>query len=84
MLAYLLLTLWVQQLVALSPVVDLGYAQYRGTESNSVIRWAGMRYARSVSRNDGMRFTAPQDPLPERPGQIVDANEVRFEGNAQR
>jgi hypothetical protein len=73
----ILLTLCVQQLVALDLVVDLDYAKYRGTEcGHGVLRWAGMRYARSVSRIDGNRFTAPKDPLPERPGHIIDANEV--------
>lgn len=75
-LFFLLLALCVQQLVAVDPVVDLGYAKYRGTTNgNGVIRWAGMRYARSVSRVDGTRFTAPQDPLPERIGQVVDASD---------
>ncbi|OAL50256.1 triacylglycerol lipase-like protein [Pyrenochaeta sp. DS3sAY3a] len=58
--------------VALNETVDLGYARYRGKDiGNGVLRWAGMRYARSVSRVDGLRFTAPQDPLDER--NIVDA-----------
>ncbi|KAF2273306.1 alpha/beta-hydrolase [Westerdykella ornata] len=71
------LALCVRRLIAVDPVVDLGYAQYRGVYqgNGSVIRWAGMRYARSVSRVDGLRFTAPQDPLPERPGIVVDASE---------
>lgn len=52
---------------ALDTVIDLGYAKYRGKDlENGVMRWSGMRYARSVSRVDGMRFAAPQDPLPER------------------
>lgn len=78
-LLVLLLAFCVQRLLAVRPVVDLGYAQYRGVYYNngSVIRWAGMRYARSVSRVDGLRFTAPQDPIPERPGMVVDASEVR-------
>lgn len=61
--------------VALNETVDLGYARYRGKDiGNGVLRWAGMRYARSVSRVDGLRFTAPQDPLDER--NIVDATKV--------
>ncbi|KAH7117122.1 Alpha/Beta hydrolase protein [Dendryphion nanum] len=71
----LLLALCVQQFVSADLVVDLDYAKYRGTDlQNGVARWAGMRYARSVSRVDGMRFAAPQDPLPERMGLVVDAS----------
>ncbi|KAK7177741.1 secreted lipase-like protein 1 [Paraphaeosphaeria sporulosa] len=63
----LLLALCVQQLVAVERVVDLGYAKYRGLISdNDVTRWAGIRYARSPSRLNGLWFTAPQDPLPEK------------------
>jgi carboxylesterase type B len=76
-LIFLLLALCVQQLVAVDPVVDLGYAKYRGVQqSNGLIRWQGMRYARSVSRVDGRRFSPPEDPLPERVGTVVDANNV--------
>ncbi|KZM21516.1 uncharacterized protein EKO05_0006255 [Ascochyta rabiei] len=51
---------------AVDVTVDLGYARYRGKDiGNGVHRWAGMRYARSVSRVDGLRFTAPQEPLEE-------------------
>lgn len=61
-----------QHAVALNETIDLGYARYRGKDiGNGVMRWAGMRYARSVSRVDGLRFTAPQDPIDER--NIVDA-----------
>jgi len=61
----LLLALCVQRVAAVGLVVDLGYAKYRGSEQgDGVSRWAGMRYARSASRVDGMRFRAPQDPLP--------------------
>jgi hypothetical protein len=62
--------------VALNQTIDLGYAKYRGKDiGNGVLRWAGMRYARSVSRVDGLRFTAPQDPIDER--NVVDASKVR-------
>ncbi|KAF2267313.1 alpha/beta-hydrolase [Lojkania enalia] len=62
----LILALYAQQLLAVDTVVDLGYAKYRGVEKNDGISmWMGMRYARSVSRIDGMRFAAPQDPLNE-------------------
>jgi carboxylesterase type B len=58
--------------LALNNVINLGYAQYRGKDiGNGVMRWAGMRYARSVSRVEGLRFTAPQDPIQEH--SVVDA-----------
>lgn len=61
--------------VGLNETIDLGYAKYRGKDiGNGVFRWAGMRYARSVSRVDGLRFTAPQDPKEER--NVVDATKV--------
>jgi carboxylesterase type B len=61
-----------QVVVALNQTIDLGYARYRGKDiGNGVMRWAGMRYARSTSRVDGLRFTAPQDPLNE--PNVVDA-----------
>lgn len=63
-----------QHAVALNETIDLGYAKYRGKDiGNGVMRWAGMRYARSVSRVDGLRFTAPQDPLPEH--SVIDATQ---------
>ncbi|CAO2650880.1 Nn.00g091770.m01.CDS01 [Neocucurbitaria sp. VM-36] len=63
---------FLQYAVALNETIDLGYARYRGKDiGNGVLRWAGMRYARSVSRVDGLRFTAPQDPIDER--NVVDA-----------
>lgn len=72
----LLLLALCQQLVAVDLEVDLGYAKYRGSDiGHGISRWAGMRYARSPSRIDGMRFTAPQDPLPQRG--TVNATEVR-------
>jgi carboxylesterase type B len=61
-----------QYAIALDSTIDLGYARYRGKDiGNGVMRWAGMRYARSTSRVDGLRFTAPQDPTEER--DVVDA-----------
>lgn len=60
---------------ALNETIDLGYARYRGKDiGNGVLRWAGMRYARSVSRVDGLRFAAPQDPVDEH--NVVDATKV--------
>lgn len=70
-----LLAFCVEQLVAVDLVVDLGYAKYRGLDfGNGVTRWAGMRYARSTSRLDGLRFTAPQDPV--KTEGIADATKV--------
>jgi carboxylesterase type B len=67
--------LFFQHALALEETIDLGYAQYRGKDiGNGVMRWAGMRYARRVSRIDGRRFTAPQDP--EKEGSVVDATNV--------
>ncbi|KAL5116224.1 hypothetical protein ACEQ8H_005889 [Pleosporales sp. CAS-2024a] len=58
--------------LALSNTIDLGYARYRGkTLENGVMLWAGMRYAKSPSRANGLRFAAPQDPT-DQPG-ISDA-----------
>jgi carboxylesterase type B len=65
--------LLLQYAIALNTTIDLGYAKYRGKDNgNGTMRWAGMRYARSV---EGMRFTAPQDPTDER--DVVNATEVR-------
>jgi hypothetical protein len=73
---FYLLAFCVERLVAVDTVVDLGYAKYRGLDfGNGVTRWAGMRYARSTSRLDGLRFTAPQDPLDVEG--TVNATEVR-------
>ncbi|KAF2105520.1 Alpha/Beta hydrolase protein [Lophiotrema nucula] len=70
-----ILALFVQQLVAVDSVVDLGYVKYRGSVQNDgVTTWLGMRYARSTSRVDGRRFTAPEDPMQE-VGGIQDAAE---------
>jgi hypothetical protein len=67
--------LFFQHALALQQTIDLGYAKYRGKDiGNGVIRWAGMRYARSPSRLEGLRFTAPQDPKEER--DVVNATEV--------
>ena len=63
--------------LALDETVDLGYAKYKGKDiGNGTLRWAGMRYARSVSRVNGLRFTAPQDPVKE--SSTVDATKVSF------
>lgn len=80
MLRFLLCAAYLLQLgAALNETIDLGYARYRGKDvGNGVFRWAGMRYARSVSRVDGLRFTAPQDPIDER--NVVDATNVSTTG----
>lgn len=65
---------------AVNVTVDLGYARYRGKDiGNGVHRWAGMRYARSVSRVDGLRFTAPQEPLEESNKVTTDASKVSIQ-----
>jgi len=64
-----------QSALALDDIINLGYARYRGLDiGNGVIRWAGMRYARNVARVEGLRFTAPQDPLDE--AGVSDATKV--------
>lgn len=71
-----LLAFCVRRILAVPLVVDLGYTKYRGQElGNGISRWLGMRYARSASRVDGMRFAAPQDPLSV--NGIVNATDVR-------
>jgi hypothetical protein len=71
-----LLAFCVQQIIAVDLVVDLGYAKYEGVnQTDGTYRWSGMRFARSVSRIDGMRFAAPEDPLPIRG--IQNASAVR-------
>lgn len=63
-----------QSVAALDTIVNLGYAQYQGKEIRpGILRWAGMRYARSTSRIYGLRFTAPQEPLQEHG--VVDATQ---------
>ena len=53
----------VRDVAAVDTLVDLGYAKYQGTAlPNGITQWLGMRYASPVSRVDGMRFAAPQDP----------------------
>lgn len=69
--------LLLQAVAAVNVTVDLGYARYRGKDvGNGINRWAGMRYARSVSRVDGLRFTAPQEPLEEANKVTTDASKV--------
>jgi hypothetical protein len=75
LLVYVALLL--QAAAAVNVTVDLGYARYRGKDvGNGIHRWAGMRYARSVSRVDGLRFTAPQEPLEEANKVTTDASKV--------
>ncbi|KAJ4310567.1 hypothetical protein N0V94_008385 [Neodidymelliopsis sp. IMI 364377] len=71
----LYVALLIQLVAAVNITVDLGYARYRGKDiGKGVYRWAGMRYARSVSRVDGLRFTAPQEPLEEQNKVTTDAS----------
>ncbi|UKZ80008.1 hypothetical protein TrVFT333_007772 [Trichoderma virens FT-333] len=47
-----------------SPIVDLGYAKYRGVRLDAgVDQFLGMRFAQAPLGN--LRFRAPQDPTPE-------------------
>ena len=49
---------------AVHPIVDLGYAQYRGNNSSGVASWLGIRYAATpIGR---LRFAAPQPPKPQK------------------
>lgn len=78
--AALYAALLIRPVAAVNITVDLGYARYRGKDIGSgIYRWAGMRYARSVSRVDGLRFTAPQEPLEESNKVTSDASKVRIE-----
>ncbi|RFU75903.1 hypothetical protein TARUN_6365 [Trichoderma arundinaceum] len=55
-----------------SPVVDLGYAKYRGVRLDAgVDQFLGMRFAQAPLGN--LRFRAPQDPTPEK--SVQDASE---------
>lgn len=75
--------LLLQLATAVNVTVDLGYARYRGKDiGNGVHRWAGMRYARSVSRVDGLRFTAPQEPLEESNKVTTDASKVSIQSRS--
>ena len=63
MFSVFLLAFCVRDIVAVDTLVDLGYAKYQGAAlPNGITQWLGMRYASPVSRVDGMRFAAPQDP----------------------
>ncbi|KAL8687313.1 MAG: hypothetical protein Q9224_005191 [Gallowayella concinna] len=42
------------------PIVDLGYARYRGFNSSGVSQWLGMRYAATPTGK--LRFAAPAPP----------------------
>lgn len=58
-----------------SPVVDLGYAKYRGVRLDAgVDQFLGMRFAQAPLGH--LRFRAPQDPTPETG--IQDASQVSF------
>lgn len=55
------------------PVIDLGYAKYRGVRLDAgVDQFLGMRFAQAPLGN--LRFRAPQDPTPEK--DIQDASQV--------
>lgn len=57
------------------PVVDLGYAKYRGGRPGTgVDEFLGLRYARPPIGN--LRFRAPEDPKSE--SEVQDASKVSF------
>lgn len=59
------------------PIVDLGYAKYRGGRPGTgVDEFLGMRYARPPIGN--LRFRAPEDPKSE--SEVQDASKV---GNSE-
>lgn len=61
--------------VSNSPVIDLGYAKYRGVRLDAgVDQFLGMRFAQAPLGH--LRFRAPQDPAPEK--DIQDASQVSF------
>lgn len=58
-----------------SPMVDLGYAAYKGNSpGNGVDEFLGMRYAKAPLGN--LRFRAPLDPSSE--SEVQDATKVSF------
>jgi carboxylesterase type B len=56
-----------------APVVDLGYASYRGQSFSGISQWLGMRFAAAPVGD--LRFAAPQDPPKTK--EIQDAFTVR-------
>jgi len=65
--------LWCTAVVAVNPVVDLGYSRYRGRiAGDGTTQWKGMRFAAPPLGD--LRFAKPQDP-PKTTG-IQDASKV--------
>ncbi|KZT28122.1 putative triacylglycerol lipase [Neolentinus lepideus HHB14362 ss-1] len=63
--------LLVASVLAVSPLVNVDYARYQGTaRPGGVTDWFGIRFAAPPLGN--LRFTVPQDPLPEEGVQIAD------------
>ena len=61
--ALLLCIMLLPTILALSPVVDIGYTSYRGIAlNNGITQWLGMRYAAPPLGD--LRFREPHDPLP--------------------
>ena len=57
--------------LAVDPVVELGYTSYQGTAlSNGISQWLGIRYAAPPLGQ--LRFAAPQDPPANDTLQIAD------------
>ncbi|KZT28112.1 alpha/beta-hydrolase [Neolentinus lepideus HHB14362 ss-1] len=63
--------LLVASALAVSPIVNVDYAQYQGTaRPGGVTDWLGIRYAAPPVGN--LRFAAPQDPVSEKSVQVAD------------
>ena len=67
----LLSSVFASTILAVSPIVDLGYTSYRGTTlANDITQWLGIRYAAPPLGH--LRFRAPLDPLPNKA--VIDAD----------
>lgn len=51
---------YLKAVTAATSTVALDYATYKGTNSNGITKWLGMRYAAAPIGD--LRFAAPQDP----------------------
>ena len=57
--------------IAVDPLVDVGYTKYQGTSlSNGISQWLGIRYATPPTGN--LRYRAPVDPPENCTTQIAD------------
>lgn len=72
-----LLPLLAAAVQAVDPLVDVGYAKYRGFTDGAVTKWFGVRFAAPPTGDN--RFREPQDPEPV--ADIVEAKTVRSQKN---